>query len=79
MNNIFSVHCSQSSSELVPSSQSRPVNNEFLCLEIMQILRRCLQQKIQIRQEFYVGICWAITKNLRLTSFVIDGLLRQIR
>ena len=42
-------------------------------------MRRCLQQKIEIRREFYSGICWVTSKNKPLLTTVTETLLQQFR
>jgi len=77
---IFSAASQYSSDFFSPGSQSRQkVSNEFFCLEILQVMRRCLQQKIEIRREFYSGICWVTSKNKPLLTTVTETLLQQFK
>lgn len=54
------------------SEKACKVNNEALCLEILDILRHCLMQQAEVRIQFYDGLCEAVCANGELGIPVLD-------
>ncbi|XP_076812409.1 Fanconi anemia group I protein-like isoform X1 [Clavelina lepadiformis] len=54
-------------------------NNEMLCTEILQALRRCLSQQSSVRSELYLGTYEVICKNPRLANMIIEGMLAHLK
>lgn len=61
----------QLTAECRRESSSR-VNNEALCLEVLDILRHCLMQQPEVRIQFYDCLYEAVCKNSELQIPVLD-------
>lgn len=48
------------------------INNEALCLEVLQILRRCFILQCEVRSEFYAGLYEAVCTNGELGVSSLD-------
>ncbi|KAG1704384.1 Fanconi anemia group I [Nymphon striatum] len=53
--------------------------NEAFCLELLGVLRRCLQQQAEVRQILYTGLHEVIKRNTMLTSGVLSILCEQLK
>ncbi|XP_078484803.1 Fanconi anemia group I protein-like [Ciona intestinalis] len=76
---IFSTASTQTQSQLV-GSQGRKVNNELLCLEVLQTLsQHCFTQQAEVKIIIYRNLAEVVATNPRLTPYILDYLLNHLK